>query len=80
MANRETKAFRYGYDPADINPALRIEANERIQALQFKTLEERLHRSEQSVLRLERRLWLAVYGVAAVVLTPGAIDLISSAP
>lgn len=65
MAN---PAYRLGYDPVDLNPALRIETNERLSALQFDALNKRLDRLEAMLLRLERRMWLIVYGIAAAVL------------
>ncbi|MGR3435049.1 MAG: GTA head formation protein, RCAP_rcc01685 family [Shimia sp.] len=60
--------IRYAYDPLDINPALRIEANERVTALQFESLNKRLDRIEEAMMRLERRLWLTVYGVIGAIL------------
>jgi len=80
MAPREIKAYRFGYDPLDINPALRIEANERVQALQFKQLEARFDRLETAVVRLEKRLWLAVYGVVGAILINGVASLMAIAP
>ena len=41
-----------------------------------EALEFRIMRLEQAVERLERRLWLAVYGVAAGVLLHGALALV----
>lgn len=58
---------RYLYDSFDSAHA-RIEANERVAEERWSGLEYRLARIEDMLERLERRLWLAVYGVAAVVL------------
>ncbi|MBW7921216.1 MAG: hypothetical protein H3C51_03855 [Rubellimicrobium sp.] len=49
-------------------PGLRIEAQEKMAALQFAQLNARLERIEEAMERLERRLWVAVYGVAAAML------------
>lgn len=49
-------------------PGLRIEAQEKLSALQFAQLDARLQRIEAAMERLERRLWVAVYGVAAAML------------
>lgn len=49
-------------------PGVRIEAQEKLAALQFAQLSARLQRIEDAVERLERRLWVAVYGVAAAML------------
>lgn len=54
----------------------RFEAQERIMALQFGTMEKRLERIEALIERLERRLWMTVYGVVAVILTQAMQSLI----
>lgn len=58
------------------SPGLRIEAQERLVALQFAQIDARLQRIEEAMERLERRLWVTVYGVAAVVLAQGMQSLI----
>ena len=55
---------RYLYEPFDSAHA-RIEANERVQAEQWASLEKTLAHIESSLDRLERRVWLCVYSVAA---------------
>jgi hypothetical protein len=52
----------------DCAPGLRLQAHERVSEIHRANLLARLERMEQVMERLERRLWLAVYGVAAVVL------------
>jgi hypothetical protein len=52
----------------DCLPAHRIAANERIAEMQFKSIDERLDRIEEAMERLERRLWLTVFGVAGAIL------------
>lgn len=47
----------------------RFETQERIMALQFQQVERRLERIEALIEGLERRLWMTVYGVVAVILT-----------
>jgi len=49
-------------------PGLRVEAQEKLAALQFAQLNARLQRIEAAMERLEKRLWVAVYGVAAAML------------
>jgi hypothetical protein len=66
-ARRPVGGSRYLYDSFDAAHA-RIEANERVAEERWVGLEYRLGRIEHALERLERRLWLAVYGVAAVVL------------
>lgn len=58
---------RVGFEAFDCAPALRLEAHERVAELQFAAMTKRLDRMEQLLERLERRLWLAVYGVAAAI-------------
>ena len=49
-------------------PGLKLQAHERLSQLHFETMNARLDRLEALLERLEKRLWLAVYGVAAVIL------------
>lgn len=57
-------------------PALRIETHERLAALQFETLTKRMDRLEIMMERLERRLWLTVYGVVALVLAQAVTTIL----
>ncbi|WP_293575249.1 hypothetical protein [Phaeobacter sp.] len=54
--------------PFECAPGLRLSAHERIAEVQHEAINRRLERIEGMQERLERRLWLTVYGVAAVVL------------
>ncbi len=76
---RDGKGSRFLYDSFDAANA-RIEANERVNQLQFDTLNGQLARIEEMIERLEKRLWLTVYGVVAVILTQGVMSLIDAAP
>jgi hypothetical protein len=49
--------------------AARIEANERVAEERWSALDYRLGRIEAALERLEKRMWLGVYGVAAFLLT-----------
>lgn len=73
------KGSRFLYDSFDAANA-RIEANERVTKLQLEALADRLGRIEAMIERLEKRLWLAVYGVVGAVLTQGIISLLDVAP
>lgn len=70
---------KYLYAPFEMAHA-RIDANERVAEERWAALEYRLGRIEASQERVERRLWLAVYGVVAAVLVQGALSLVSVAP
>jgi hypothetical protein len=50
-------------------PGLRLSAHEKVIEIQLQALERRQQQLEQLLERMERRLWLTVYGVAAVILT-----------
>ena len=56
------------YERFAFAPELRLEAHERVTQVHFDTVTARLKRLEDLLEKLERRLWLAVYGVVAVVL------------
>jgi hypothetical protein len=58
----------------------RIDAQERIMALQFGQVEKRLERIEAMIEGLERRLWMTVYGVVAVILTQAVQGILDYAP
>ncbi len=59
---------RIGFEAFECAPALRLEAHERVANLQFESLNKRLDRIEALIERLEKRLWLTVYGVVGVIL------------
>ncbi len=75
MSGREATGSRFLYDPFDAAKA-QIEANERVSEERWQGLEFRLKQIEVSLDRLERRLWLAVFGVVSVVLAQGINELI----
>jgi len=47
---------------------MRLQAHEQVSAIHFENLAKRLDRIDAMMERLERRLWLTVYGVAAVII------------
>jgi hypothetical protein len=75
MSDRGTGGSRYLYAPFDAANA-RIEANERVQDERWQALTFRLEGIEGALDRLERRLWLAVFGVVSVILAQGINELI----
>ena len=58
----------------------RFDTQERIMALQFGQVERRLERIEAMIEGLERRLWMTVYGVVAVILTQAEQSILEYAP
>ena len=71
---------RYGFEAFDCAPALRLEANERVSELQFKVMRERVERIEDMIERLEKRLWLAVYGAVGAILAQAFQPLLAALP
>ncbi len=66
---RGSGGSRYLYEDFDYAPAHTVEANERVQEERWKGLEYRLSQIEQAIERLERRVWLTIFGVSAAVLS-----------
>lgn len=75
MSERGTGGSRYLYAPFDAANA-RIDANERVQDERWQALNFRLEGIETALERLEKRLWLAVFGMISVVLAQGLHDLV----
>jgi hypothetical protein len=69
---------RFLYDSFDVAHA-RIEANERVAEERWAGLDYRLGQIDAALERLEKRIWLGVYGVAAFLLAQMAEALISAA-
>jgi hypothetical protein len=69
---------RFVYDSFDA-AAARIEANERVSEERWAALDFRLGLIDAALDRLEKRIWLGVYGVAAFLLTQMAETVINAA-
>ncbi|SDF86728.1 GTA head formation protein, RCAP_rcc01685 family [Sulfitobacter delicatus] len=61
-------------------PGLRLQAHENISAVHRENMQMRFDRIEQMMERLERRLWLTVYGVVAVILAQAVQSFLVVAP
>jgi hypothetical protein len=59
---------RYLYEPFEFASVHRIEAHEKIVENQFDALERHFERLEAAVDRLEKRMWMSLYGVVGVIL------------
>jgi hypothetical protein len=75
---KEGSGSRFLFDSFDAAHA-RIEANERVMEERWAALDFRLAQIDAALERLEKRIWLGVYGVAAFLLTQGAEALIRAA-
>lgn len=61
-------------------PGLRLQAHEALSEVYRETMQKRLDRIEQMMERLERRLWLTVYGVVAVILAQALQSILAVTP
>ena len=75
IARRDGRGTRQYYDNFDAAHA-RIEVNERVAEERWVALEHRLCRIEAMLERLERRLWLTVYGVLGAILAQVATSFL----
>lgn len=75
---KEGAGSRFVFDSFDAAQA-RIEAHERVMEERWTALDFRLSQIDAALERLEKRIWLGVYGVAAFLLTQGAEALIRAA-
>lgn len=61
-------------------PGLKLQAHERVVDIQLANLVTRLDRVEEMIERLEKRLWLMVYGIVAVILSQVMQSVLAIAP
>ena len=67
---------RFLYEPFDAASA-RVETLEQVTQARWGALEQRLGGIETLLDRMERRMWMAVYGVAGVLATQGLFLVLS---
>ena len=77
LRGRTASGSRYLYEPFDSAHA-RIEALERVLDERWSALERSLNHIDAAVERLERRLWLAVFGVAAALVSQFAATVLTA--
>jgi len=75
---RSEGGSRYVYESFDA-AAARIEANERVAEERWTGLAYRLGLIEATLERLEKRIWIGVYGVAAFLMAQMAETVIQAA-
>ncbi|MEL6888973.1 MAG: hypothetical protein AAFO86_09715 [Pseudomonadota bacterium] len=61
-------------------PGLKLQAHERLMEVHLDNISARLDRLEELMERLEKRLWLTVYGVVAVILATGFQSIMAAIP
>jgi hypothetical protein len=69
---------RFLYDSFDV-AAARIDANERVAQERWVALEFRLAQIDATLERLEKRIWVGVYGVAGFLLAQMAETIVTAA-
>ena len=69
MTERKSGGSRYLYEPFEYASAQKLEANERVMEERWKGLEYRLSQIEVMLERLEKRVWLTIFGVSAAILS-----------
>lgn len=69
-----------GFERFECAPGLRLQAHERVSDIQHKNLMSRLDRVEEMIERLEKRLWLTVFGIVAVILGQGLQSILTAVP
>ncbi len=74
---RKKVGSRYLYEPFDVASA-RVETFEKVMEERWKGLERRLETIEDMLERLEKRLWLAVYGVVALFISQTVYSLLQA--
>ena len=74
--HERTGGSRYLYEPFEYARADTVQANERVQDERWRALEYRLGQIEISLERLERRVWLTIFGVTAAVLSETVTGLL----
>jgi hypothetical protein len=68
------------YEKFDCAPGLRLEAHERVSEIHHQNMLHRMDRLEEMIERMERRLWLTVYGVVAVILSQAVQSILVVTP
>ena len=68
------------YEPFDCAPGLRLAAHERLSQVHQENLNRRLDRLDELMERLERRLWIAVWGVAAMIIAQAVQSILAATP
>ena len=77
-APRKEAGSRFLYDSFDA-AAARIDAHERVMEERWSALDRRLAQIDAALERLEKRIWVGVYGVAAFLLAQGAEAIMQAA-
>ncbi len=68
------------FEKFECAPGLQLQAHEKVSQIHYDNINRRLDRLEEMMERLEKRLWLTVYGVVAVILAQAFQSVLAVAP
>jgi hypothetical protein len=69
-----------GFDRFECAPGLRLQAHEKVTDIHNANISRRLDRIEEMMERLEKRLWITVYGVVAMILAQALQSILTVVP
>jgi hypothetical protein len=69
-----------GFDRFECAPGLRLQAHERVSEIHNANISRRLDRIDEMMERLEKRLWITVYGVVAMILAQALQSILTVVP
>jgi hypothetical protein len=69
-----------GFERFECAPGLRLQAHERVTEIHNTNMTRRLDRIEEMMERLEKRLWITVYGVVAMILAQALQSILTVVP
>jgi hypothetical protein len=69
-----------GFERFECAPGLRLQAHEKVTDIHNANISRRLDRIEEMMERLEKRLWVTVYGVVAMILAQALQSILTVVP
>jgi hypothetical protein len=69
-----------GFERFECAPGLRLQAHERVSEIHNANISRRLDRIDEMMERLEKRLWITVYGVVAMILAQALQSILTVVP
>jgi hypothetical protein len=61
-------------------PGLKLQSHEKVTEIQHANILKRIDKVEEMIERIEKRLWLTVYGVVALILAEALTSVFISLP
>ena len=69
-----------GFERSECAPGLRLQAHERVSEIHNANISRWLDRIDEMMERLEKRLWITVYGVVAMILAQALQSILTVVP